>query len=156
MIKMKNINVIASIGSFLILAFALWLEHNYLLAPCPLCVLQRLVLTMIAICLTLLIFYEHLLLHTLSLLSAVLGIILAGRQVWLQYYATAIEHGCGAGLLQLMRKYPILDFIKIIFRGQSECASIDYTILGLSLAVWSLISFIGFAIINLMGIYQRR
>jgi disulfide bond formation protein DsbB len=106
--KIRTVHLIASISCWLILAIAIWLENNYSLVPCPLCVLQRIILALIASCYTILVLYNHLFPRIILILSALVGIILSARQVWLQYWPGPREHSCGAGLAQLMHKYPFL------------------------------------------------
>ena len=150
-IKMKTLYAMASLSSLLVLAVAFWLEHNYMLAPCPLCTMQRLMLMISTLCFIILFFYNHKILQLPLLISSITGVILAARQVWLQSLPYNPGYGCSAGLAQLIHKYPILDFIKIIFEGSSDCSQVGYKILGLSLACWSLLVFI---IISLLSIYQ--
>ena len=49
-IARTRIYFLLSYFCFGLLAFALWLQHVERLAPCPLCILQRYALLLIAIC----------------------------------------------------------------------------------------------------------
>jgi len=155
--KTKLVYIIASISCWLILALAMWIEYNYMLVPCPLCTLQRILFAISGALCVILLLYDKIIFQLGLLLSSLLGATIAGRQVWLQSFPADIPHSCSAGLLQLIHKYPLLDFIKVIFiNSSSECSHIDYTITGLSLAAWSLMIFIILSIISLSVIIRKK
>jgi disulfide bond formation protein DsbB len=153
----KNFYAIASISCLLILAVAFWLERNYLLAPCPLCMIQRIMLGLSTLIFISLYFYQHKALHGLQLIITCIGAIFAGRQVWLQQMpSTNLIHSCVANLKVLVQKYSLIDFIKVVFKGGHECSKIDYTLAGLSLAAWSLLIFVSIGIINAYYLSKKR
>jgi protein dithiol:quinone oxidoreductase len=127
------------------LLFAAYLQQVVGLEPCPLCLLQRWVLIFI----TLLLFIS--LLHrtqfkryacVLMFFSAVGGAI-AGRQVWLQHLPEAEQPSCGPDLSFLLENFPLTEALSYVLEGSGECAIVDWTFLGQSIAVWSLFIFIG-------------
>lgn len=126
-----------------------------MLSPCPLCQLQRLVFAAVAILFGALAFFKSkfstkVILDALIVILAIVGAAIAGRQVWLQYFAKTSNLACGASLEQLIAKYPIFDALQFALNGSRECATIDFQIFGLSLAVWSLLFFVA---IVLFAIY---
>lgn len=155
---------ISSLGLFLcavVIATALYLEHEYMLATCPLCILQRIVfITMGGIFLLGIIFrmpgklgYVY---SSILILLAAIGAAIATRQIWLQYFAPPQKVSCAASLERLMDLYPFLDALKIALSGAGECAIIDFTILGLSIAVWSLLLFVAMGLGMIGVIYLRK
>lgn len=140
------------------LAAAYYLEYEYMLAVCPLCVLQRIVFYALAFVFLLGVLakinkYWRYPYALLIMLFSSLGLLFAGRQLWLQYFAPPQEISCSASLQRLIQVHPILDALKIAIVGSGECAEIDFTILGLSLAGWSLLLF---AVLFVSGIVVLR
>jgi disulfide bond formation protein DsbB len=65
----------------------------------------------------------------------------AARQFWLQYIAPPQKITCAASLEHLMEIYPFFDALKIVLIGSGDCSVIDFRILGMSIAAWSLLAF---------------
>jgi disulfide bond formation protein DsbB len=42
----------------------------------------------------------------------------------------------------MLNKFPLIDTLEKVFRGSGECAEVTWTMLGLSIAEWSLIWFL--------------
>jgi protein dithiol:quinone oxidoreductase len=140
---------------FLIAAFCagllgcgFYLQFQSGLEPCPLCVFQRLCFMAIGV-LALLAGAHGARLRgatvycVLLFVAAAIGAGIAGRQVWLQHLPADQVPECGPGLDFLMEMYPLTETIRTVLRGSGDCAKVDWTLLGLSIAEWSLISFIG-------------
>jgi disulfide bond formation protein DsbB len=77
----------------------------------------------------------------LSLLSAGFGAFTAARQSWLQWSPPEIAT-CGRDLYGMIESYPISRVIPMIFRGFGDCTSVDWTVLGGSIANWSFCAFV--------------
>lgn len=149
----------ASIGA------AHYLEAEYLLVPCPLCMLQRGVFYALAVTFIFgFIANRYFLLNRyiygiIGLIFSLVGVGISSRQLWLQYYPEATIPSCSAGLMKLIELHPIFDALKIALTGTAECAVIDFTILGLSIAFWSFclfLGFLGFFTYFLSGLKKRR
>jgi disulfide bond formation protein DsbB len=85
----------------------------------------------------------------LGLASAGFGGFVAARQSWLQWYPPEIA-SCGRDFYGMIETFPLKRAIPMIFRGSGDCTKIDWTFLGLSIANWSFIAFVGFAIAFLL------
>ena len=72
---------------------------------------------------------------------ASIGMLTAGRQVWLQHLPPELHPSCGPDLNFLLENFPLTDALSYVFAGDGECAVVDWTLLGQSLAMWSLIIF---------------
>lgn len=92
-------------------------------------------------------------------LSSIFGILIAGRQSWLQIFFVKNIHkniySCSAGLEQLIMQHPLFMVFKMVLKGSLECSKVHFKILGLSLANWSLISFIIILLFSLIVIYKK-
>lgn len=135
-----------------LLGYSVYLQFYQGFQPCPLCSLQRVAFVLIGFftLLTTFFFRFHwlrLTLNLLSFLSATLGGILAGRQIWLQYFPPPPSTECSPSLQYMMQVMPMNELLRQIFAGSSECAEKAWEFLYLSMAEWSFIWFVGFALI---------
>lgn len=139
-----------------LLGIAWYLQKQDGLNPCPLCALQRLLMAFLGItfffgAVLTLKKVGQLLIGTLSFLIAFLGLILSGRQVWLQHFPPPGSADCGVSLQYLFHVFPFDEAIKKVFTGGIECSQVNWQFLHLSIAEWALISF---AIFMLLTIFQ--
>ena len=134
------------------LAFGMYLQYIVGLEPCPMCIVQRYALIGVALFTGL----ESargqkgwwMTLTALALLAAGFGAFVAARQSWLQWYPPEFAT-CGRDFYGMIENYPISRAIPMIFRGSGDCAAIDWTFLGGSIANWSFLCFVAFAVVLL-------
>ena len=144
-----------------LLIFGLYLEHVQGLEACPLCIFQRIAYTaIIFIALIGAIHNPRNLLQNiyklLMVISAITGAAIAGRQIWLQHLPPELVPECGPGLDYMFNVFPFGEALKMIFTGSGECAEVKWRFIGLSIAEWSLIMFIGIFIATILSIYTSR
>ena len=144
-----------------LLIFGLYLEHVHGLEACPLCIFQRIAYT--AIIFIALIGAIHnprnllqIIYKLLMVISAITGAAIAGRQIWLQHLPPELVPECGPGLDYMFNVFPFGEALKMIFTGSGECAEVKWRFIGLSIAEWSLIMFIGIFIATILSIYTSR
>lgn len=77
----------------------------------------------------------------LILLSSVGGFGTAARQVWLQHLPPERVPECAPGLQYWLENMPVLKTLELLFKGAGTCAEVDWTLLGMSMAGWSMIMF---------------
>ena len=134
------------------LAFGLYLQHVVGLEPCPMCIVQRYALVLVAVIAALTAFAHRkgwlLIGAGLMVLFSGFGAFVAARQSFLQWYPPQ-EASCGRDLFGMIETFPLKRVIPMIFKGSGDCTKIDWTFLGLSIANWS---FVAFAVIALMGL----
>jgi disulfide bond formation protein DsbB len=75
----------------------------------------------------------------LLVVIALIGAAIAARHVWLQHLPADRVPACGPGLEYMLDRFPLSQALEKIFRGSGECAEAGWTLLGLSIAEWSLI-----------------
>jgi disulfide bond formation protein DsbB len=143
------------------LIFGLYLEHVHDLEACPLCIFQRIAYTaIIFIALIGAIHNPRNLLQNiyklLMVISSITGATIAGRQIWLQHLPPELVPECGPGLDYMFNVFPFGEALKMIFTGSGECAEVKWRFIGLSIAEWSLIMFIGIFITTMLSIYTSR
>jgi len=142
----------------LLLGVIFYLENYNGFVPCPLCILQRFVLILLGgICflgfLLSLKKMGRIVFGFLTSLTALTGVLLSGRQVWLQHLPLDKNADCGVSLQYLLNALPFDQVVMKILHGTAECSQRGWELFGLSLAEWSLFCFTGFM---LFGLLQMR
>jgi disulfide bond formation protein DsbB len=140
------------------LAFGLYLQHVVGLEPCPMCIVQRYALVLVAVIAGLAASFRgrgvHVAGAALMTLVAGFGGFTAARQSWLQWYPPEVA-SCGRDLYGMIETFPLKRAIPMIFKGSGDCTKIDWTFLGLSIANWSFLCFLGIAVIGLVLIVRQ-
>lgn len=138
------------------MAFALFLQYAMDQIPCPLCVFQR--IAMIATGLVFLVAVLHgprgggrWVYAGLATLTAAAGAALAARHVWLQALPPEQIPGCGPSLGFLMQMLPFHEVVQLVLKGDGSCAAVTSSVFGVSLPVWTLVSFVALAVFTLTG-----
>jgi len=148
----RRVLALVSLGCVVMLAFGLYLQHVLGLEPCPMCVVQRYALALIAIVsgITAATNKKGLLLtgSGLVVLLAGFGAFVAARQSWLQWYPPAVS-SCGRDFYGMIETFPLRRVIPMLFKGSGDCSKLDWTFLGGSIANWSFLCFVGIGLIAL-------
>ena len=121
---------------------SLFLEFFKHLAPCPLCITQRIVFFVLFALFALKAFHRpkkfgNWIYNLLGLGVSSLGLWAAGRQIWLQHLPKGLAPSCMPSLDVLFEIMPFTEMIKTFFQGTGDCAKTSYFIAGMSLPVWS-------------------
>lgn len=87
--------------------------------------------------------------------AALLGGGVAARQSWIQIYPPQVSE-CGPGLDYMLDSFPLGDALPMIFRGAGDCTDRSWTLLGLSIANWSLACFAAILVFALWLLLARR
>ena len=144
----RNLQVFLVIMAVIGMSFALFFLQRYMgFSPCPLCIFQRIgLMIMGGFALIAAIFdpkskIVRLLLWLGSLAGIGWAAVVAGRHVWLQHLPADQVPSCGPGLDYWLDTLPMQQVLKEVFAGSGECASIEWTFMGLSIPEQSLILF---------------
>lgn len=148
-LSVRQILSLVCVGCLGLLAYGLYLQHVVGLEPCPMCIVQRYALVLVALLAGLTAAGKARALHLggvgLMLLAAGFGAFVAARQSWLQWYPPEVAT-CGRDFYGMIENYPISRSIPMIFRGSGDCSAIDWTFLGGSIANWSFVWFVVFGL----------
>lgn len=141
-----------------LLAYAYYAEYVLGLEPCPLCMLQRLGFMLMGV------FALAGAIHGPAswgrwlygvpiLAGAGWGITTAARHVWLQNLPADQVPDCGPGMYFMLEyDFPLMDIIREAFTGAGECAEVDWSFLGLSMPMWTLIWYVALALFTLWAL----
>jgi len=147
------------VGSVGLLAYGLYLQHVVGLEPCPMCVVQRYALVLVALLAGVTALGKSRGAHNtglvLMLLAAGFGAFVAARQSWLQWYPPEVV-SCGRDFYGMIENFPLQRAIPMIFKGGGDCSKIDWTFLGGSIANWSFLCFVGIFVVGVTQITRPR
>ncbi len=129
-----------------LIAVALYLQYVRHLDPCPLCMLQRVLFIGVGLVFLIAAIAApggafRKLLGGLAAVLAILGAIFATRHVWLQWHPPENE-ACSADLFTMFDRLPFFSVIQKALYATGDCAKVDWTLFGLSIAAWSLLWFV--------------
>ncbi len=152
----RKLNLLACIACILLLAIAFGLEYFLGLQPCPLCILQRIILVFLALMLLAAILQNPSswglrLYGFFTSILALSGIWAAARQVWLEHQPPTHTEICIPALSYMLSYLPIKQIVQILFEGEESCGHVKWRLLGLSIANWTLFCFI---LLFLFGLWQ--
>ena len=157
----RNLQVFLVIMAVIGMSFALFFLQHYMgFSPCPLCIFQRIgLMVMGGFALIAAIFNpKSKIVRLLLWLGSLAGIgwaaVVAGRHVWLQHLPADQVPSCGPGLDYWLDTLPMQQVLKEVFAGSGECASIEWTFMGLSIPEQSLILFSILILVHLLILWR--
>lgn len=125
---------------------ALYLQYVLREDPCPLCMVQRFIF--IAMGLIFLIAAAHnagrignWIYSSLIALTALGGVAVASRHIWIQHLPKDQLPACGPGLDFMLKNFPMSEVWQELMHGSGECAAKGWTLLGLGLPELALIGY---------------
>ena len=129
-----------------LIGFGYYLQFVKGLEPCPLCLLQRgFFYAVLAVCVVGALHGPagrgRIVYGVLAFLVAAGGAAVASRQVWLQHLPKDQVPQCGPDLFFMLQNFPLSQTLQKLIAGTGECAEVDWTFLGFSIAEWSLVWF---------------
>lgn len=157
----RLVNVLGLLACLVAMGFALYLQHVVGLEPCPLCIMQRIAVFAAMGVLVIAILHNpravgQRVYALFGLLAALFGLGVAGRHVWLQHLPADQVPACGPGLEYMLDVFPLKDALSMVLRGSGECATVDWTFLGFSLAELTLLVFVGLVTLFLFQLLRQR
>lgn len=154
----RQINLGGFIACVAMLAYAYFYAEGVLrLEPCPLCMFQRVGVGLLGIA-----FLVAALHHPASRVGARVYAVLiglaaafpayvAGRHVYVQSLPEGAVPSCGATLDYMLDVFPLLTVVRKVLTGGGECAKIDWSLLGLSMPGWVLVSVVLLAVAGILA-----
>ena len=154
----RRVLALVAVVCVAMLAFGLYLQHVVGLEPCPMCIVQRYALVLVAVVAGITAFASKkgLLLTGSGLLVLLcgLGAFVAARQSFLQWFPPE-EASCGRDLYGMIETFPLKRAIPMIFKGSGDCTKIDWTFLGGSIANWSFVCFVGIGLVAMVLVMRQ-
>lgn len=157
-------NRMISLGVFIacvaLLATAYVFEYMFYMDPCPLCIMQRIAVLLVGIAGLLgFLLARNQIARMASgifmVLSALLGVGVAGRHVWIQSLPADQVPTCGPSLEYMVDTLPWAEVLTVMLRGNGNCADSHWAFLGLSMPQWVLVWFVGFAVVGVYLVIKK-
>lgn len=151
-ISNRMLSLCVFIACAALLASAYYFEYVLYMDPCPLCIMQRVAVLLVGLSGLVGFLLAHNLIARLAsavimLLSASLGIAVAGRHVWIQSLPADQVPTCGPSLEYMVDTLPWAEVLSVMLRGNGNCADSHWSFIGLSMPQWVLVWFVGFALV---------
>lgn len=151
----RRLYVLAVILVVVAMASALYLQYEVGLAPCPLCVIQRMgyIAAAIFALLAAVVAAGSLLrpvLGILAIASAAAGAGVAAWHVWLLAHPPE-SLGCGRPFEWFSEDFPLVVWIPKLFRGDGDCLAVDWTFLRLAVPHLSVLTFLALIVLLVWG-----
>lgn len=163
----RPLYLLALIFCTTLIAIALYMEHVLGLVPCPLCIIQRVLVILVGVVALAVVVHNPMsgpvhnrrpaarVYALLLTLLAMLGGAVAGRQVWLQHQPADQLPSCLPSLDYMIDVLPLQDILGLLFSGTADCAKVDWTFMGLSIAEGTLLAFIGLSLFGLLQLLRN-
>lgn len=156
----RQLNLLLAIASAILILIALYMQHAMDLAPCALCISQRIAFIGAGIFAFIAFIHNpqqwgHRVYAAINSLFLVVGSLLAIRQLWLQNLPEDQVPACGPSLEYMFETFPLAEAIPLLLQGDGNCAEVAWTFLGLSIPGWTLIAFIGLIGINIWQGFRK-
>ena len=138
-----------------LVAAALFMEHVEQHVPCPLCLMQRVWFFMAGLATAVGLLHNPRwgIYPLLTALAAGVGGGFSIRQLWLQSLPEDQVPACGPNINYMIEVFPASEVLRAMTQGTGDCASSDWSFLGLTFAGWALV---GFAAIVVLCMAQLR
>ncbi len=126
---------------------ALYLQYVLRQDPCPLCMIQRVIFIVIGVIFFIAAVHNAKqigakIYSVLIALTALAGVAVASRHIWLQHLPKDQVPACGPGLDYMLQHFPMAEVWQELLHGSGECAAKGWTFLTLGIPEWSLVSYV--------------
>lgn len=158
----RTLNFLGLLACIASLLFAvLYLEGVLGLDPCPLCILDRVVLVALGLVFLLALVHDpgargSRIYGGLASVLSLAGVGLAGRHVWLQGLPADQVPECGPDLYFMLETLPALEVIKQVLTASGSCAEVQWTFAGLTIPQQTLVLFAGLLALSLCQAFRPR
>jgi protein dithiol:quinone oxidoreductase len=154
--RRQKINLVCAFACAGMLGYAIYAEKYLGFIPCPLCMFQRVCIGALGI-----VFLIAALHPAKRVGAAIYGVLVflaagsatwvAGRHVWIQHQPHGAVPSCGAPLDTLLDMFPLLEVVRKVMTGGGECGVVDWTLLGISMPGWVLISAVALGLVGVVN-----
>ena len=138
-------NALGFLACLALMSYALYAQHVLGLSPCPLCIFQRVAVIVVGVLFLIAALHNpvgkgSMVYGALIDVAALAGIGIAARHIWIQAQPPGTVAACGADLDYLLEIMPVTEVVNKVLTGSGECGKVDWSLLGLSMPWWVLIS----------------
>lgn len=156
----RVINLLIFLACAALILVALYMQYGKGLAPCPLCMTQRIFFITIGVLNLIACLHNPgrlglTIYSVLSILLAAGGGTFSSRQLWLQSLPADQVPACGPSLDYILETFPIMEALSVMMRGNGNCAEVVWQLFGISIPGYALIAFCGIGLLSLWQCLRR-
>lgn len=143
-----------------LIATALYMQYVLGLNPCYLCIVQRGFVIATGVIAALAFVHNpgrtgRRIYGILAAVSAFAGSGFSLRQLWLQSLPKDQVPACGPPADYLFDSFTVSEWLPILLKGDGNCAEVQWTFLGLSIAGWTLVAFVALGLFALAQAFRK-
>ena len=152
-------NIGCALVCFAMFGYALYVQSQLGLEPCPLCIFQRVAVVALGVAFVLAALVPDRFRITGWIATALIALVatagagVAGRHVYIQSLPPGKVPACGANLDFMLDVFPLTEVLRKVLTGSGECAKVDWTRFGLSMPAWVLIAVV---VLGTAGVLVNR
>lgn len=160
--RRRLVTVLLGLSCFLMFGYALYVQFHQLLEPCPLCIFQRVAVVGLGVTLLLAAAVPQrwrIVGNLSALLIALVGLAgmgVSARHLYIQSQPEGTVAACGASLNYMWEVFPLTDVLSKVLTGSGECARITWTMFGLSMPGWVLISVLVLTAVGVLATWRPK
>jgi disulfide bond formation protein DsbB len=144
-VSRRSGNALGFLACVGLMGYALYAQYVLGLAPCPLCIFQRIATIVTGVLFLIAAIHNPRgvgarVYGVLITLAALGGILISARHIWIQAQPPGTVAACGADLDYLLEIMPVTEVVSKVLTGSGECGKVDWMFLGLSMPWWVAIS----------------
>jgi disulfide bond formation protein DsbB len=157
----RKANALGCLACVALLGYAYYAQFVLHLAPCPLCIFQRLGIFAVGVAFALAAAQDpagwgRRVYGALIGLAALATLGVSARHLYIQSLPPDSVPACGASLDFMLKVFPLTDVLVKVLTGSGECAKITWRFLGLSMPGWVLIAALALGAWGLWANLRRR
>ena len=152
-----------AVACFALIAYALHVQYNMLMMPCPLCILQRVAFAAMGVVGLAAAAHNprgamgRRIYALLVFLFAAIGAGIAARHLWMQAQPADFLASCNSMSLDFMLDaMPLLDVLRTVLTGSGECGKVDWSLFGIAMPGWTLACYVLLGLGALVAGFRRR
>lgn len=157
----RGLNLLGACICFGALAYGIfWLQWQQGLEPCPLCILDRIAFAVAGVIFLLAALHGpwgkgRRIYAVVTLIPLAFGIAVGARHLWLQSLPPDEVPACGPSLDYMLDNFPLQRVVELVLRGSGSCADIQWSFLGGSIPLWTLVLFVVLTLLALVLVFRR-
>lgn len=158
LLSVHAMNLYGLLICVIMLLGAVYFQFSLGIKPCPLCMIQRVLVVIVGISFFVALCINHVVwlrvANLITTLWASLGIVAAGRHVFIQSLPADLAPACGPELEFMLKHFSLDQVFHLLLQGTANCAEVHWHFLDLSIAGWTLICFIILTLIAFINLLR--
>ncbi|MFT6732327.1 MAG: disulfide bond formation protein DsbB [Polaribacter sp.] len=150
MLESRTFNLLMAFVCYQLLIAAFYFQYVEGLAPCPLCIFQRIAVFILSVWFLMQGIHNplsssrwHIFYNVAAILTLFVGGGISARHAYLQSLPASEVPACGPSLDYLVDILPIMEVFDVVLKGSGSCAAVSWDFLGFTMPMWLLFFFIG-------------